>query len=129
LRLLSKLVTDQRQQLPYPLLDRLQGADELGDALAGDVLETAGFIDAGDDVGDAGFHLSTGAASDRLELLAGVEDSTGRFLQMCADGVELAARKRNVLGRDVIGADGGDLALGPVDIDSMSLLWIGVARL
>jgi hypothetical protein len=43
---------------------------------------------------------------------------------MCADGVELAACKRNVLGRDVIGADGGDLALGPVDIVGQRLEFV-----
>ena len=64
-----QLVAEGADQGRDLVLDLLEGLDDLGDALAGDILEIAGLVDLGDDVDDLGAVLAFDLLGDRLDLL------------------------------------------------------------
>src|SRR5215212_3541029 len=81
-----------------PLLDELQHADDLGDALAGEVLEIARLVESDGAVEDRADAvvvpgLDAGGAKHgrvRLDLLGGGKNRRRRILGRLDDGVELA---------------------------------------
>ena len=69
--------------------DGLQRGDDLADALAGDVLKAAGFVDAGDGGGDIRAFGRLHAFGDFFDFRAGVHNLAGRLGGFLDDGVKL----------------------------------------
>ena len=92
--------------------------DDFGDALAGNVLEVAGFEDLGGASRSASHsYPARSTAGDRRNLVAHVHDLVGGVLGGADDGVELVRRGRDVVGVNSLGPGSRrNLVLGVADV-------------
>ena len=105
-----------------PLLDELQHADDLGDALSGEVLEIAGLVERDGAVEDRADAIVVPVATRRrehgrvrLDLLGGGEDGGRRVLGRLDDGVQSAGGPPHALAVVLGAPERRDLALGRGD--------------
>jgi hypothetical protein len=95
-----------------PRLDRLQRGHHLANALAGDVLKAAGFVDAGDGTLQS---LGLGRRDlrrDALQRLAAIEDLVRRLRRVADDGIQLVGGGGDVCLGDVVDPQRRDFLLG-----------------
>src|SRR6185437_10064591 len=109
------LVTEGAEQARDTILDMLQRLHDLGNSLAGNVLEIARFVDLRDGRLDALGMRRIELRTQAFDGLGGIEDVAGRLFGGADDGIELVGRQRDVVRPDLLRPHRGDLALGALD--------------